>query len=533
MRLILASRQSDLAKIQALHVAEHLRQAWPELQISHHFRESLGDINLTDPLWKMPERGVFTEDFVRGLEDGDFDAVVHSWKDLPTENRPNTEIIATLEREDVRDVLLIRADAPPNKAWRILSSSPRRAENLKNFFAEYLPFPPSQVEFVPVRGNVPRRIAKLHEGEGEGLIVAKAALDRLLGDDLLGRLSPEFLTTQERLREHLRNFWVILLPIELNPPAAAQGALAIEIRKDREDLKEIFAKINSPECFANVQIERQRLRAFGGGCHLKIGVSQLSFYHRGESIGVVQVERGQTPEGESFAQKSFRPQPPRAGLSPSTCDRLRLNPEALVALRSLDVFRAEVSKLNLNQQEELRRSHWHLAHRQAATEQVLSLRPSSQPDSPWIWCSGLESWKKLARLGLWVRGCDENRGRTSSLASSLRHLADPAYEWIKLTHPHSKTYHYSDQKKFATYANVRREDVDLRDKLKNGICFYWHSGQLLEEALNLCPEIRERDHACGLGQTFERAEELLGRDLRGRAFLSETEWREWCLQQIR
>ena len=63
MRVTIASRRSDLARIQAVQVGEALRAAHPQIKINYSFHESLGDKNLNDPLWKMPEKGVFTQDF--------------------------------------------------------------------------------------------------------------------------------------------------------------------------------------------------------------------------------------------------------------------------------------------------------------------------------------------------------------------------------------------------------------------------------------------------------------------------------------
>ena len=58
------ARKSDLARLQAYRVGESLQRKFPDLQIEYRFRASLGDINQNDPLWKMPEKGVFTDDFV-------------------------------------------------------------------------------------------------------------------------------------------------------------------------------------------------------------------------------------------------------------------------------------------------------------------------------------------------------------------------------------------------------------------------------------------------------------------------------------
>src|SRR5436189_3236360 len=208
MRVTIASRRSDLARIQAYQVGEALRAVHPQIEIDYSFHESLGDKNLNDPLWKMREKGVFTQDFREGLLRGDFDLVVHSWKDLAIENDPETEIVATLARADQRDLLLVRKDRwagiKETGVLTIFTSSPRRAHNLDSFLRAALPAKISELRFENVRGNVPTRVRKLLEGEADGLIVAKAAIDRLLAADRLLQAPPdEFVDTQTFLRQAL------------------------------------------------------------------------------------------------------------------------------------------------------------------------------------------------------------------------------------------------------------------------------------------------------------------------------------------
>src|SRR5467141_2150107 len=122
MHVTIASRRSDLARIQAYQVGEALATAHPQIEIKYSFHESVGDRNQNDPLWQMPEKGVFTQDFREGLLRGDFDLVVHSWKDLAIEEYLETEVAATLPRADARDLLL---------EWTTRSKSPRKRPSRK------------------------------------------------------------------------------------------------------------------------------------------------------------------------------------------------------------------------------------------------------------------------------------------------------------------------------------------------------------------------------------------------------------------
>src|SRR3989442_4073685 len=268
MRVTIASRRSELARIQALQVREALRAAHRHLEIKYSFRESRGDKNVERPLWQMPEKGVFTQDFREGLLHGKFDLVVHSWKDLTIENYPETEIPATLPRADARDLLLLRKDrwveVERTGAISILTSSPRRAHNLESFLRDALPAKPRELNFVNVCGNVPTRVRKLFQSDVDGLIVAKAALDRLLEAN-----QEAVVATQTELREALSRCHFMVLPLRANPSAPAQGALAIEISRRREDLGYLLAPINCPETLAVVAREREILASYGGWCHRK------------------------------------------------------------------------------------------------------------------------------------------------------------------------------------------------------------------------------------------------------------------------
>src|SRR5437588_6903222 len=228
MRVTIASRRSDLARIQAYQVGDALRAVHPQIEINYSFHESLGDKNQNDPLWQMPEKGVFTQDFREDLLHGEFDLVVHSWKDLTIEDDPETEIAATLPRADARDLLLVRkdrwAEVERTGVISILTSSPRRAYNLDSFLREAFPATPRELNFVNVRGNVPTRVRKLFQSDVDGLIVAKAALDRLLEAK-----QEEFAATQTELRESLSRCRLIVLPLRANPSAPAQGRLVIAV----------------------------------------------------------------------------------------------------------------------------------------------------------------------------------------------------------------------------------------------------------------------------------------------------------------
>jgi hydroxymethylbilane synthase len=100
----------------------------------------------------------------------------------------------------------------------------------------------------PLRGNLDTRLRKLDEGQFEGIVLAAAGLKRL---GLSGRIRHIFEESQML-------------------PAAGQGALGIEIRSGREDLKALLAPLADPDTWQRVAAERAVSRAMGGSCSMPL-----------------------------------------------------------------------------------------------------------------------------------------------------------------------------------------------------------------------------------------------------------------------
>lgn len=469
MRLVIASRKSDLARIQAYAVGEALQKKNPELQIEYHFRESLGDKNLQDPLWKMPARGVFTEDFHRGLVARDYDMVVHSWKDLPVEDRQGTHIAATLPREDARDLLLVKRSAiGDHESFRILSSSPRRAHNISQFLPAFLPFHVANLQFESVRGNVQTRVQKLLEGEAHALIVAKAALDRLLSAQ-----RPEFEPTQTFLRSALESLQWMILPLTLNPTAAAQGALAIETVDTREDLKKLLSSIHCEETMRAVEEERRTLKSWGGGCHQKIGITVLR-----RPYGKITFARGQRDTGETILiERLERSQPFIPG------PYFANSGKALWFERKHLPFHEDtVADIN---------AHWISKAEAVPVSKLFDEREEL------VWVSGLRTWERLAARGVWVNGSSESLGEHESLRLGV--LDTHPRRWGKWTHQEGPAF--LNGVNVSTYVLEPKPQVPVFSESDQH--FYWMSGSSFNEALKHYPWLLHKEHWCGPGNTYE------------------------------
>jgi hydroxymethylbilane synthase len=496
-KLVVASRRSALARLQSYNVGAALKAAWPHLEIEYLFKESLGDKNLDAPLWQMPEKGVFTRDLQEDLEAGRCDMVVHSWKDLPLEMPEGSEIAATLEREDPRDMLLIKRsflnELVPGasvKSFKVLSSSPRRAYNLETSLKELIPFRCDEILFEPIRGNVPTRVAKLlKHPEAGALILARAALERLLAPCPV--IDLEVQEFQARLRKDLLSCEWMILPLRLNPTAAAQGALAVEIRKDREDLRVLLEKIQVRVDFEDVQLEREVLGLFGGGCHQKIGVS---VFRIGDGEGRrILVLKGQRDSGELLDFEGFADQAP---FIDSARDESR--PETSQKSVWSSTFDKESSVFN--------RVPVELSPCRASlgAEPLVFVvgRIDALPEN-WtfvpedrVFASGLMTWKKLAARGIWVHASFEGRGEERLVSRLLPETA----RTYKFSHADAPVL--EGEVLLPTY---RLEPVALQSKMvPDGVdeCF-WSSASLFNEALRRDPDLlkRVRRHSSGPGHT--------------------------------
>ncbi len=474
MRVKIAARSSDLARLQAQTVGKALIQSGKVSEVEFNFRASLGDLNQHDPLWKMPEKGVFTEDFLSDLESGACDMVVHSWKDLPTEPRKKTAIVATMPRADIRDLFLLKREAiekvKSTRRLRVLTSSPRRTYNLKNFFRNYLPFAIDEVEFVNVRGNIPTRLRKIFSEDADALIVAKAAMDRLLS-----ATAEEYQDVRVELRENFSRCQWMALPLSINPTAAAQGALAIEVRNDRNDLKEILRSIHCEETFTSVQKERDILASYGGGCHQKIGVSVLP-----RSFGKVLFLRGLTDAGETLNQ---------AKIERLEAAKPKLNAELCWPLTPSDGFFKREPLAASQWQDQLKKARYVYVARETALPMDASLKSDQI-----VWSAGVKTWKKLAERGTWVNGSSEGLGEDE--LCDIQVLTSETPKWLRVTHQASAE---GDPNSLGTYRLVpRAEHPDLKGKTH----FFWMSGSSFLRAASIFPEILNAHHACGPGKTF-------------------------------
>lgn len=243
MNLRIGSRGSQLALWQSNHIACLLRGLGHSVEIE--IIKTTGDRLQEIAFAQVESKGMFTKEIEEALAEGRVDLAVHSLKDLPTELPEPFVLAATPARVDPRDVFVsVRfhglAELP--RGARVGTSSQRRRAQLKALRPDIV-----AVEF---RGNVDTRLRKLAEGQVEAILLAAAGLDRL--------------EKTEWVRERLE-------PTEFCP-AAGQGALGIETRKNDAATIAAVRFLDDEATRYAVTAERAALAALGGGCQVPIGI---------------------------------------------------------------------------------------------------------------------------------------------------------------------------------------------------------------------------------------------------------------------
>ena len=240
--IVVGSRSSRLAVLQAKELMGQLRNAMPELELSLVKIKTQGDKDRKSPLIQIGGRGVFVKELEDALLGGEIDIAVHSLKDMPSQLAPGLQIAAVPVRRDPRDALVSAsgrtlAQLPPGA--RIGTGSQRRAVELQAFRPD--------LKICPLRGNVDTRVNKVRSGELDGIIVAAAALERM--------------GWRDKATEYL--------PIEIFMPAACQGALGVEVRAG-DGAATTVALVNDEASWQTTTAERAFLRTLGGGCRSAI-----------------------------------------------------------------------------------------------------------------------------------------------------------------------------------------------------------------------------------------------------------------------
>ena len=243
-KIIIGSRKSKLALIYAERArAEVLKNSeieTVEIKSIITTGDTVTDIRVSE----YGGKGLFCKKIEEELLDKNIDIAVHALKDMPTKETKGLLTACFLERNNPKEILITK----DNKNIKELktnavigTSSFRREFQLKNIKKDLI--------CKLIRGNVDTRIKKLNENLYDAIILSYAGIKSL---GLEEKISQTFSTSE-----------II--------PSAGQGVVALQCRKNDNELIEILNKINHKPTHNCIKAERNVLKILEGDCETAVG----------------------------------------------------------------------------------------------------------------------------------------------------------------------------------------------------------------------------------------------------------------------
>ena len=249
-KIIIGSRGSKLALIYAQKAKDKIIQntKFNDDEVIIKEIKTKGDQVQDVRLSEVGGKGLFSTSIEKELQEKKIDIAVHALKDLPALETDGLRIDTFLERNDPREILISnnKKKLKELKFNSIIGTSSYRREfqikKIRNDFICKL-----------IRGNVDTRIKKLNDGLYDAIILSCAGMKSLKVEDKI----TEIFSTQEII------------------PSAGQGIIALQCRKDDDEIISILDKINHKETSLRAYAERNVLKVLEGDCETAIGVHAI------------------------------------------------------------------------------------------------------------------------------------------------------------------------------------------------------------------------------------------------------------------
>ena len=189
-------------------------------------------------------KNLFCKEVEENLLEKRIDLAVHSLKDMDSNENKELIIAAYLKRNDPCDVIISNKFFDINKLNKniVIGSSSRRRELQLKLFNK-------NISIINIRGNIDTRIKKLNEGKMDGIVLAAAGVKSL---DYEKKINFSF-NVDEML------------------PAVGQGIIAVQCRKDDDNIQNLLKNINNDDSYICAKAEREMLKFIGGDCHTAVG----------------------------------------------------------------------------------------------------------------------------------------------------------------------------------------------------------------------------------------------------------------------
>jgi len=547
----IGTRGSLLALTQARFIKRSLEKIDPTTQFEIITIKTQGDQIVDRPLWQLEGKDFFTKELDQNLLSKNVDLVVHSYKDLGGERPEGINLGAVTKRAFANDILFIRKEIKAQLLNAIQSgnafpehfivgtSAPRRIWNLERHLHQFIPgLEEGRVKTKVLRGNVNGRIKKLIDGNYHAIVLALAGMCRLVYDQ----------EGVSELSALLQKVDFCILPLSHFPSAASQGALAIEYRKSINDedngtLQTLLGKIHHEITANAVAKEREIFQSFGGGCHLAVGINcgptvppvlSIKGEHQGRIINKIETLSTYPTIKNQFHPKAFLGMPKESSAEGLGEKETHFIHDELTQFKPLlfDTIVPKLQHATLRTPSCLPISFVIASKRSAQEDKLLSTIVGEYSGE--LLASGPKTMKYLVKKGYWVHACSDYAGE-QELKTLTNH---PVWQMLHGLLPNELPEHsfhavvltneQSQSKFFPTVGTYSRSFTfgtsDYLNNLKQCFYFYWSSFAQYEHYTRLLPELKARNHFCGLGKTRD---EFMAKAIDATFISGPLEFRHW------
>jgi hydroxymethylbilane synthase len=245
-KIVIGSRGSKLALIYAnrakLAITEHVNIENIEIEIKEIVTK--GDQVQDKRLSEVGGKGLFSKNIENELLNEEIDIAVHALKDMPANENIDLYTNCFLSRNDPREILISNNKLKLNELKKnavIGTSSFRREFQIKKIREDLI--------CKLIRGNVDTRIQKLEDGLYDAIILSFAGIKSM---NLENKITQIF-STEEII------------------PSVGQGVIALQCRKNDNEIISLLNKINDQKTYLGVLAERNILKVLEGDCETAVG----------------------------------------------------------------------------------------------------------------------------------------------------------------------------------------------------------------------------------------------------------------------
>ena len=243
-KIIIGARGSKLSLVYVSRVKDLILQSHGDIGFEIKVIKTSGDIHQNTKISEIGGKNLFCKEIEENLLNKKIDIAIHALKDMESVEHDNLTIGAYIKRNDPRDILVsnkIKKLDDLSSKITIGSSSRRRKLQLKKINKE--------INVEEIRGNIDTRIKKLEEKKFDAIILAAAGVKSLNLENKIGLIfgSEEIL------------------------PAAGQGIIAVQCRKDDNIILDLIKKISDKNTSLCATAERKMLQTIGGDCETAVG----------------------------------------------------------------------------------------------------------------------------------------------------------------------------------------------------------------------------------------------------------------------